>query len=124
MRDRNLSHVGGGYRGKDLETVAQHQQQVGPEYGVGVGETDQSQASGQPGIDKSAASTSSQSTRALAVCSAMELLMDAPKSRLTVALSPATLPKDFYSSTFIVDKMLDYLKEDGGSPQPLPRTPC
>jgi arylsulfatase/uncharacterized sulfatase len=30
----------------------------------------------------------------------------------------ATLPADFYSSTFIVDKMLDYLSADGHSAQP------
>jgi arylsulfatase/uncharacterized sulfatase len=32
--------------------------------------------------------------------------------------APATLPEDFYSSTFIVDRMLDYLSSDGDSAAP------
>ncbi len=32
--------------------------------------------------------------------------------------APADLPEDFYSSKFLVDKMIDYLDEDGGSDAP------
>jgi arylsulfatase A-like enzyme len=31
---------------------------------------------------------------------------------------PATLPEDFYSSTFLVDQMIDYLEADAGSADP------
>jgi arylsulfatase/uncharacterized sulfatase len=32
--------------------------------------------------------------------------------------APADLPEDFYSSEFLVDKMIDYIDEDGGSDAP------